>query len=285
MDWLQWSNPVARWWVWLVSISAVNLVAFVVVRRRAARRLRAPSADELRRFHQVVALCGVYTVGCAFRSVLPRADVQRICLWDTWWSNVFVGRSVATVAELSFVLEGALVLFFLATYLESSLGRAVARAIVPLIVIAECFSWYAVLTTHYLGNAVEESLWTLSYSLVGLALLVMSRRASGALRGLCIASGIGALLYVSFMVTTDVPMYVGRLMEDAQSGRVYLSVGEGVRDLLSRWVVTHDPADWQTEMPWMTLYFSVAVWLSIALCLAPLTRQHLAQWPVLPQRR
>ena len=155
MDWLQWSNPVARWWVWLVSISAVNLVAFVVVRRRAARRLRAPSADELRRFHQVVALCGVYTVGCAFRSVLPRADVQRICLWDTWWSNVFVGRSVATVAELSFVLEGALVLFFLATYLESSLGRAVARAIVPLIVIAECFSWYAVLTTHYLEEAEE----------------------------------------------------------------------------------------------------------------------------------
>ena len=27
----------------------------------------------------------------------------------------------------------------------------------PLIVVAECASWYAVLTTSYLGNAVEET--------------------------------------------------------------------------------------------------------------------------------
>ena len=32
-----------------------------------------------------------------------------------------------------------------------------AWVIVPLILIAECFSWYAVVTTKYLYNAIENS--------------------------------------------------------------------------------------------------------------------------------
>jgi len=33
-------------------------------------------------------LSAVYVFGCAFRSILPRADVQRICLFNTWLSSV-----------------------------------------------------------------------------------------------------------------------------------------------------------------------------------------------------
>ena len=51
----------------------------------------------------MLLLCAAYVFGCAFRSLLPRADVQRICLFDTWLSSVVVGRSVATVAEICFV--------------------------------------------------------------------------------------------------------------------------------------------------------------------------------------
>jgi diacylglycerol kinase (ATP) len=36
-----------------------------------------------------------------------------------------------------------------------------------------------------------------------------------------------------------------------------------VADVSSRWVVSHRWQDWQGEVVWMTLYFSVAVWLSI----------------------
>jgi hypothetical protein len=53
----------------------------------------------------MVLLCGAYVFGCAFRSFLPRADVQRICLFDTWLSSVIVGRSVATVAEVCFAAQ------------------------------------------------------------------------------------------------------------------------------------------------------------------------------------
>jgi hypothetical protein len=30
--------------------------------------------------------------------------------------------------------------------------------------------------------------------------------------------------------------------------------------------VTHDIAEWREEIPWMSLYFSAAVWASLALC-------------------
>jgi hypothetical protein len=60
-------------------------------------------------------LSAAYVFGCAFRSVLPRADIQRICLFDTWLSSVTVGRSVATVAEICFVAQWAIILHQLGT--------------------------------------------------------------------------------------------------------------------------------------------------------------------------
>jgi hypothetical protein len=38
-------------------------------------------------------------------------------------------------------------------------------------------------------------------------------------------------------------------------------------------VVSHRREDWKSEVAWMTLYFSVAVWLSIALVHAPLPKR------------
>jgi len=37
-------------------------------------------------------------------------------------------------------------------------------------------------------------------------------------------------------------------------------------DVSTRWVVTHDLAEWKDEIAWMSLYFSIAVWASLALC-------------------
>jgi hypothetical protein len=41
---------------------------------------------------------------------------------------------------------------------------------------------------------------------------------------------------------------------------------EGLRDATVRWIVTHDIAEWKDEIAWMSLYFSAAVWASLALC-------------------
>jgi hypothetical protein len=60
-------------------------------------------------------------------------------------------------------------------------------------------------------------------------------------------------------------MYVSRWLADEASGRTYLSLSQGIEDVGSRWIVTFKWEDWQTEIPWMSLYFSLGVWCSIAL--------------------
>src|SRR5207342_415540 len=109
LDWLAASNPVAIWWCFLLIVSTANIALWMLLHRRF--RQMTPSAQRgIFRVEVLVLLCAAYVFGCAFRSVLPRADVQRICLFDTWLSSVMVGRSVATIAEACFVVQWAFIL-------------------------------------------------------------------------------------------------------------------------------------------------------------------------------
>src|SRR5262249_18694865 len=118
----------------------------------------------------MLLLCAAYVFGCAFRSFLPRADVQRICLFDTWLSSVMIGRTVATVAEVCFVVQWAIVLYQFGTMTGADTTLTAAWVIVPLIVIAECFSWHAVLTRNYFCHAVENSLWLVAFFIIAVGL-------------------------------------------------------------------------------------------------------------------
>ena len=71
------------------------------------------------------------------------------------------------------------------------------------------------------------------------------------------------------MFLVDVPMYWSRWLADEAIGRSYMSLEQGVLDVAGRWKVSHAWQDWQSEIAWMSLYFSAAVWLSIALIHAP----------------
>src|SRR5436190_9984077 len=146
---LAWSNPRAWWWSLLTLVSGINIAAWFslyhYLQQPRTGHLGSTSGIEL-----MLLLCAAYVFGCAFRSFLPRADVQRICLFDTWLSSVTIGRSVATVAEVCFAAQWAIILYQLGAITGSDTTVNAAWAIVPLILIAECFSWHAVLTTHYL---------------------------------------------------------------------------------------------------------------------------------------
>ena len=149
------------------------------------------------------------------------------------------------------------------------MGVVVSRLLVPLIAVAEVCSWCAVLTTCYLGNAVEESIWAFSGALLivsGLALWSCCRASCRPFVAVALVFGVA---YVSFMVAVDVPMYVSRWLVDAANGREYLSLYQGIQDVWARRVVTFAWEEWRTEIPWMSLYFSVGVWFSIALVHAP----------------
>ena len=261
---LAWSNPLAWWWALLTLVSGVNIAAWFLLRRY----LQEPRVDDfgsISGIQVMLLLCAVYVLVCAFRSFLPRADVQRICLFNTWLSSVMVGRSVATVAEVCFAAQWAIVLHLLGTMTGVETTLNAAWVIVPLIFIAECFSWHAVLTRNYLGNAIENSIWAVAFFIVGVGLFRLLPEFDGVVRLVLIITIVGIAGYLAFLATVDVPMYLSRWRADVANGTRPLSYLEGVRDVSVRWVVTHDLAEWKDEIAWMSLYFSAAVWASLAL--------------------
>ncbi len=257
------NHDTLAWWGFLCTVSALNVVAWLAtaatVRRRQAANVQELSATV---WLQLLLSAG-YVAGCAWRSALPVYDVQRQVLVDSWWSSVIVGRSVATVAELCFAAQWALLLDATAKAAGSARGRAVAWAIVPMIVVAEVCSWHAVLTTSNLGHVIEESIWGAAAALMVAGALALRSRSSRALRPYLAVWLVAGLVYVAYMFGVDVPMYWARWITDEALGRPYLTLDQGVADASQRWIVTHRWDDWKSEIVWMTLYFSVAVWLSI----------------------
>ncbi len=271
------SNPLALWWGVLTLVSGANIaVWFLLFHQLQEQRTGSPgstSGTEL-----MLLLCAAYVFGCAFRSFLPRADVQRICLFDTWLSSVAVGRSVATVAEVCFAVQWAIILHQLGTMTGADTTLNAARVIVPLILIAQCFSWQAVLTKNYLGHAIENSIWAVAFFVVGIGLCRLLPEFDGPARVVLAVAIIGIACYLAFLMTIDVPMYLSRWRADVAAGSKLLRPLEGLRDVSTRWVVTHDPAEWKGEIAWMSLYFSAAVWASLALCVFYSLEDHLPRY-------
>jgi hypothetical protein len=265
---------VSLWWTVLLAVSCVNLLAWSYAARMLRQRQGLlPAPVYAMRKWQLIFSAG-YVLGCAYRSALPVFDVQRLCLIDTWFSSVVMGRSVATIAELCFVAQWALLQREIAHVTGSQAGRILALAVVPLIAVAETCSWYSVLTTSNIGHVFEESLWGLTAALLVANLLINQNRLTPTvrpfLRTVCLV-GVG---YVLFMFFVDVPMYWERWALDEARGHGYMTLTDGFADASERWIVSHDWRHWKSEVIWMTLYFSVAVWMSIAMVHAPVAQKH-----------
>jgi hypothetical protein len=272
------ATGVMVWWISLSVISVVNIVGWIIVARGQPRRVRdlEPSLESTRRWQ--LGLSALFVMGCAFGSFLPRAEAQRICLYDSWISAAVISRAVATVAELSMVAQWMLFLREYArgiqTTARATLGLALSRLLVPLIAIAEVFSWYTTLTSNFIGSVVEESTWALTASLLVVGLASIWPRYRRARRRLISTMIVFNVAYVIFMCSVDVPMYLGRWRADQARGKTYLSVSQGLSDATHRRVVTRAWADWRDEIPWMTLYFSAGVWGSLALVQVRPFRDH-----------
>ena len=246
------------WWSFLFLVSAGNVVSWVVI----AREVHGISDGYVA---QQLLLSGIFSACCAFRSILPRVDLERQCLWNCALSSIFVGRSAATVAEFCFAGQCALLISKLSALTASASLQVIGWSIVPLIAVAELCCWYAVLSLNHLWHAIEELLWSVLVSLVALSLgLTLGQMPVGSR----ISSGLGILACAGaalLMLAVDVPMYLARWRHARSSGVRYLSLGEGLRDALQRRRVEHRWSEWRPEVPWMSLYFSVGVWLSLCL--------------------
>lgn len=254
-------RPILWWWSSLFVMSVGNLLLWGVI----ARGMRGPSDPYVT---QQLWLSGIFAAACAFRSALPRVDLERQCLWDSPLSSIFVGRSVATVAELCFAGQCALLVAKLAALTGNPVLHVVAWLIVPLIVVAQVCCWFAVISLNHLGHAIEETLWAVMVCLVALGLWLSWRHMTADIR---ILSGVGMVACagaVLLMLAVDVPMYIARWRQGRSSGARYLTVVEGLKDALRRRQVAHRWSEWRPEVPWMSLYFTAGVWVSFCFVFA-----------------
>ncbi|MGC3980679.1 MAG: hypothetical protein QM808_05415 [Steroidobacteraceae bacterium] len=260
---------VHAWWQILCVAAVFNCVAWSVSAATLTHHRSRYSASEYRYRRWLMWLSAGYAAGCAFRSFLPRIDLERICLMQSWLSRMSVGRSVATIAELCFMAQCALLLYITGRGLSNKLTMRVSQWLLPLIVIAECASWYAILSTNYLGHVVENSLWTVCATLLLLSFCFLWPHSSRRQRHFLTAMMLFAVSYILFMVNIDVPMYWSRWQTQLAAATQYLSLQQGWLDASSSCVVSFSLSIWREEIPWMTLYFTVAVWVSILLPHAP----------------
>jgi hypothetical protein len=263
------SGSVISWWYFLGAVAVFNITALFLSAVALKRRSDAWSPKEYSTRRALLLLSAVYVFGCAFRSAFPVYDIPRIGVVDSWLSSVMVGRTVATAAELCFVAQWALMLREISRAAGSVVGTITSAALVPLIAIAETCSWYSVLTTSNIGHVAEESIWGLSVALLVVSLATILPRSTAARRPLLLACCVAGSIYVAYMFLVDVPMYWSRWIADEVSGRHYMSIAQGAHDASVRWVVSHRWQDWKNEVVWMSLYFSVAVWISMALVHVP----------------
>jgi len=271
---INWDWQVSLWWTSLTFFSFLNI--FIWWRTYLWFQKESPNwfPRDLSFVKIQLFLSAGYVWVCAFRSIIPRADVQKIVIWDTWFSSILVGRSVATVAELCLAAQLALFLNFISKKYESGLVRILSYWIFPILFLAEWFSWYSVLTTNYIGNTVEESLWCLSGILLVISSLSLVQKTEGRERLLFLTMGIYASLYVIFMTTVDVPMYYARFMDDTIQEKIYFTLSQGFHEINTNWYVTHSYSDWEGEQAWMFLYFTSAVWVSLGMIRTPFLLRH-----------
>jgi len=260
---------VESWWYFLCTMATVNIILWIM----SVVYFHQSKAFKNKKIHKwrviMLWLSGIYVAGCAFRSVLPLIDLERFCVVDSILSNVFLGRSIATVAELSFISLCAILLHEAGRGTNDQFAIKVSLLLVPAIVIAETFSWYAMLSTNYFGSIFEESIWATCGILLLISLIKLTPHVKNRHRRFLSAMMVFAVGFVIFMVTIDVPMYITRWLADSANNVAYLSLMQGLNNALLPCTVNLNSDIWRDEIPWMSLYFTVAVWVSIALPIAP----------------
>jgi len=248
---------ITLWLGSLATLTAFNVALWIWIARSGVVRTHYAAAQLL--------LSGVYVGVCGFRSLFPRVDLERVCLWDTWLSAIVIGRTAATIAELCFAVQCALFVQRLSTVTGLAFPGAGARLFVPLAVLAELVCWYAVLSLNHIGHAIEESLWALLMALLSAASGMAALAVHGPLRVTLLAGSVVYGVAAALTMTVDVRMYVRRWRRHRANGRMTLATG--LRDSRHRRHPTLAWKDWREEVPWMTLYFSIGVWTSLAMVL------------------
>ena len=254
-------SNVLWWWGSLCAVAALNVGLWLAV-------WMFGQAGDGHGGMQLV-LSGVYVIVCAYRSLLPRIDLERLVVVDTGLSSIVLGRTAATVAEICFALQLGLLVHQLGKHANIPWVQDAAWAVPVFMVLAQGFCWHSVLTLNHITQAVESLLWGTGFLCMAGLLAVIALQGDGWVRALALFGAVCSAAFVVYVSCVDAPMYIRRYRHGRNTGQTYLRLNQGARDAWQRRVHCGSWAAWKADALWLTPYFSVGVWLSIAMVCVP----------------
>jgi hypothetical protein len=252
-------QPVKTWNLYLSFISIFNIIFFNVY------YFSKRNTYDLFQ-HKLAILVFIYIYVCAYRSIWPRIEGPNICLNKNSMSLPILGRTSATIAEISFGLLFVLITnkLILGISKKNMFMLAWNNILFYLIVLAQVFCWIGIITTDPSYNALEESLWTvfgISKIILYIIIYYYIGFNNSYLRYTIPIIIVCVLVYTLFMITVDVPMYIQNAK--THNGK-YNSLGDGILKLC-KCNFTKKLDKWKEDIPWLSGYFTFAVWFSIGL--------------------
>mmetsp|Transcript_54129 Transcript_54129/g.150579 ORF Transcript_54129/g.150579 Transcript_54129/m.150579 type:complete len:369 (-) Transcript_54129:33-1139(-) len=294
----QWPSWAIVWYPAMCVVATLNIVAYILV----IVVLGADPAEEDRAVRaykrRMLVLAAPYVLVCAWRTYFPNQYESRHVWWDTPLSSILLARTMATIAELSWIAQLASALAFCSDQVHrethrtstsngcswNAYAQVSARLMFIFICVAECCSFAATISLSNLWFAIEESLWGLAYLITWPAFVHLLYAAQGSRQDqrCCVGRGyvglyallasIFCFFYVPWVAILDVPPYWEAYQQQLREGFSFLPFWEGVKDALVKRVVTHSWEAWGpllSNMIWRATYFGPNVWASILLAFAP----------------
>ena len=257
--------------LWNTSLTSISIINLMILGFYCYSNRNSFTTKKIK----LTSLTSIFVIVCAIRSIWPRCDSNKLCFYNNIISSPLLGRGLATIAEISF----STLLVLITSIIIKDVGNSSRLnlnwlnmynwLLVPLIIIAQVCSWSGIITTDSLWNALEESIWAffgiskaIIYSIIYFTILFRTIKSSKILHLQSIIPFIIAisLMYFYFMVTVDIPMYISR--SKFHNGK-YLNLKDGISDLSVCRKVSKSMKDWKEDIPWLSLYFSIAVWISL----------------------
>ena len=257
-----WRFSALTWWRGLSVLGVSNVILWLAIWHFGPRD-NPYCAIQL-------ALSGVYVFVCAYRSIFPRIDLERLVVIDSTLSNIFLGRTAATIAEICFGLQLGLLVHQLGAYAGLPVVQYAAWAIPIFMTVAQAFCWHSILTLNHITQAIESFLWAAGFSWMAALLTIIALDTNGVVHFLAISGVLASLAFVAYAVAIDIPLYIRRFHSGRALGQNYLSITYGAKDAWNRREMSHSWDRWKDDALWLTPYFSVGAWISMALIFLPL---------------
>eukprot|EP01084_Bolivina_argentea_P272568 464121_1 len=261
------------WWSLMVLISILN---FILLLYACKNYPDAPTQVQTKGEYKIFKLSAIiFTIICAYRAVMPRIDVTRVCWFDTPANWILFGRITACIAEICWALQMGLLLrrFALVMYLPKY-GKHFERAGISVIIIAciaECNSWANLITENNFFAVIEQFLWMVLFEITGIGMILLLKSLSYKTSTLTSYWIFGAIMIIIGLEQAyeAFGLYLVRYLQDENNHKIYYGFSDGLKKLTQCNQVTQNIADWDGDAPWMTGYFSIGVWSSIWLFIAP----------------